>query len=393
MMNDVSQDIKAECGMAAFSSRLGIIEQHMTARSQAEMFAQIMSRMNEIDHGLEEIEDRHGDIIQKKSEATLYPYSEVDEKKDKQYLKDRIVTMEAHVHHLLSDPIVHKVEALAVEFGNSSETSENSTENKFVRFTENGEPCIFPVAYRGAVYNDCIELGGEPKCRTSNGVWSKCAINRDAEVREPIRVVKDEELAILETHIKHLKTMAEFLEDLEDGDDLDAGDFEFLLNGIRASHVAFEGSKLNSVLEEQRATYNGGANGKEQILQNLADEVKKVDETEKIIEKLKSFDDLNTFQHIEDARDLSARAQRKADIRRRRRSQFQKKFEKFVQRSETMRGKLGQLDDMPEHCLGSTAFKSTFSKISLGLVLLQFLFSFFTLSTVFEVSPPIVSLD
>ena len=49
----------------------------------------------------------------------------------------------------------------------------------------------------------------------------------------------------------------------------------------------------------------------------------------------------------------------------------------------TNRGRIG-LADMPEHCIKSTQFKDTFAKITFALLLVQALYTYAALSSIFE---------
>ena len=40
--------------------------------------------------------------------------------------------------------------------------------------TINGDECVFPIVYRGQVYNECVEISGKSQCKDSRGVWSEC---------------------------------------------------------------------------------------------------------------------------------------------------------------------------------------------------------------------------
>ena len=54
---------------------------------------------------------------------------------------------------------------------------------------------------------------------------------------------------------------------------------------------------------------------------------------------------------------------------------------------EAVGGRIG-LSDMPEHCLGSRHFNDSFGKIIFALLIVQFMYTYAALSTIFEVEPP-----
>ena len=43
------------------------------------------------------------------------------------------------------------------------------------RVTVSGQSCVFPSVYRGEVMNDCMDVGGKQQCKTAQGVWEECA--------------------------------------------------------------------------------------------------------------------------------------------------------------------------------------------------------------------------
>ena len=34
---------------------------------------------------------------------------------------------------------------------------------------------MFPIIYRGEVFNDCVDVGGKSQCKVSSGAWAECA--------------------------------------------------------------------------------------------------------------------------------------------------------------------------------------------------------------------------
>ena len=74
-------------------------------------------------------------------------------------------------------------------------------------------------------------------------------------------------------------------------------------------------------------------------------------------------------------------------MRKKRRTQFHKKFQRFLIGMEKVGGRIG-LSDMPEHCLKSRQFNASFGKITFALLLVQFLYTYAALSSIFEVEPP-----
>ena len=44
-----------------------------------------------------------------------------------------------------------------------------------VQVTVTGERCVFPTVYRGQVLNECANLAGKSQCKTEKGLWQECA--------------------------------------------------------------------------------------------------------------------------------------------------------------------------------------------------------------------------
>ena len=168
------------------------------------------------------------------------------------------------------------------------------------------------------------------------------------------------------------------------------GDLAFLINVLKNAHMTFESSALAGTLEKERSLYTGGDEGKHELLKNLASEL--------VEQELKAEEVLTRFQgnqyelpgSLEEKADLrtrTARERSQADRRKKRRTQFHKKFDRYMKTMDDTRSRMG-IADAPEHCLGSRQFLQTFGKITFTLLIVQFMFTYSALSSVFAVEPP-----
>lgn len=300
MLNEVRHDIQAECGLAAFENRVRSIENVLHGRTEPEMFAQIMSRMHELDNGISNL-DKKSDDVHKHRLNKVYMKQEQD--RDASFLRERLEVLEAHVHHLLNDPIVVAYEkkvdkdnaVLAEKMGVTNETdvdavTEEGVEKKkgvVQRLTTTGDECVFPVVYRGEVHTDCINIGEKAMCRTDAKKWLECAPLQGAdEFADPISVIDPNELDLIEKTVQQLKAVADFLDDLDDLHNLSSGDIHYLINILKDAHLNFETSQLNTLLGKERMDYVGGDKGKEELMKHLADElIEKEGDAEKTLQR------------------------------------------------------------------------------------------------------------
>lgn len=380
MLNEIGHDIQAECGLAAFNSRLQSLENVIQGRSEPEMFAQIMSRMHELDNGISILDKKSDDVQNIRMEKV---YMKHEKQRDENFLRERLDILEAHVHHLLNDPIVITYEK-SYKTGNSTDTSDPTQKEPIVRKTINGEDCIFPVVYRGEVHTDCVNIGDKPMCRTSRKTWAECEPLEDRdEFADPITVLDPKDLEALERTVDQLKAVSEFLEDMDDITNLSQGDMHYLINILKDAHVNFESSKLNVLLQQERLDYSGGEKGKEELMKHLATElIEKQGDSELKLQRLQNKD-----YGVRDDRSQYARRAANGSSSKKRRQNFHKKFNRYMKNMTTNRGRIG-LADMPEHCIKSTQFKDTFAKITFALLLVQALYTYAALSSIFEVDSP-----
>ena len=347
MMNDVGHDIKAECGLAALERRMDNVKAALTGSTEPELFAQIVSRMHELDNGIVSLDAKSRDSI---VAGQRNEYLSRARQRDEDFLLEKLETIKAHVHHLLDDPIslyvedavpglgdaapgpvtnlqdaVSSVERATMDGGDAAadcgdegcgdkeDAAECGDEGcgdgeeggagagakdpasalndaGRVRKGENGEPCVFPVIYRGEVYNDCIEINGKAMCRSKSAKWMTCAPleGADDEYLDGIRVIDPYELKILEMRVSQLLTVANFLDNLGELHSLSVGDIKSMITILKDAHMSFEGSSLTSLLERERDDYNGGQAGKHELLKHLADElVKEEGDSESILDRFK----------------------------------------------------------------------------------------------------------
>lgn len=289
MLNDVSHDVTAECGFAAMTTRIEKVHAALHSHTEPELFAQIMSRMHELENGIDEV-DSQGKEAARAKHAKVYMKKAME--RDENYLKEKIETLAAHVHHLLDDPITLAVEEeqdrIAMEEGlkeaderdtqmdmpdalrdmpdsvrnatmgyidsmvdmkeggdkegdtkteeekegedtkteekKSDKVEKKKTDQKMSnnggvrRYTYDGQLCVFPVVYRGAVYHDCVNINNRPMCRTHSSKWQECAPlgNEDDEFQDPVQIIDPAELIGLEKSVDQLNHIADFLESLDE---------------------------------------------------------------------------------------------------------------------------------------------------------------------------------
>ena len=326
MMNDVGHDIKAECGLAALERRIENVQAALTGTTEPELFSQIMSRMHELENGISSLDSKSEDSIKSRQRAQ---YISKARKRDEDYLLEKLETVQAHVHHLLDDPItlyvedvinsdkIEKIEntdevvtnlqdainatlsdIVSDDAGCDDEGCEDKTDSgtasKRVRKSDSGEPCVFPVIYRGEVYHDCIDINNIPKCRSAEGKWMTCAPLEDAndEYLDAIKIMDPGELQILEKHVTQLLTIANFLDNLGELHALSAGDLGYMITILKDAHMSYEGSSLAALLVKERSEYSGGQTGKHELLKHLAEElVEEEGNSEAILDRFKVRED------------------------------------------------------------------------------------------------------
>ena len=129
MLNDVSHDVTAECGFAAMANRIEKVHAALHSHTEPELFAQIMSRMHELESGIDDVESRGKEAARTKH-AKMFMKRAME--RDEIFLKEKIETLAAHVHHLLDDPITLAVEdeqdRIAMEEG-LKEADERNVQN------------------------------------------------------------------------------------------------------------------------------------------------------------------------------------------------------------------------------------------------------------------------